>query len=163
MGSLGENFNESIKKTLFLIEKNNYEKYDNIKSYKLVKTFLNNFCNLCNKYFYDASSYRVHSRIHLNIKDFCCKYNYETCSKSFRTKNQLDEHMKSVHLKVKDIECYICLKMFSRQSSFKKHLNIHLNFKPHSCELCFKAFTDKSNYNTHIKRHKLTLYLNKVD
>lgn len=95
------------------------------------------------------------------------------CDKTFSEKRLLNDHTKSVHLKIKDIPCgksffffplkylteyfetEICGKLFST----KRHLDHHLPYHEEprfKCEVvgCDKAFIFKSKLKDHMKIHE---------
>ena len=94
----------------------------------------------------------MHIRIHTNSRPFLCPYK-EICSKSFKTRSQLSDHLLK-HTKIKKFTCPVCKISFSRKSRLKIHMMIHKGEMPFQCSICQKRFRERSNLNFHIKKHK---------
>ena len=94
----------------------------------------------------------MHIRIHTNSRPFLCPYK-EICSKSFKTRSQLSDHLLK-HTKIKKFTCPVCKISFSRKSRLKIHFMIHKGEMPFQCIICQKRFRERSNLNFHIKKHK---------
>ncbi|EEC09830.1 zinc finger protein, putative [Ixodes scapularis] len=54
-------------------------------------------------------------------------------------------------LALKDVQCPICLKVFSRKFSLEMHFLIHQGLKPYKCQFCGRCFRQKGT----LMRHKL--------
>ncbi|XP_013783454.1 zinc finger protein 25-like [Limulus polyphemus] len=80
----------------------------------------------------------------------------EECGASFSSKNALLDHL-SEHTRMKQHQCHVCKKYFSR----KYHLDRHLQMTPcsdqpvlrHSCQVCGKSYTRKENLREHLRQH----------
>ena len=88
-------------------------------------------------------------------------YKCELCSEDFSRKNELKDHIKRVHEKVR-IECSVekCDETFSSKGEIIHHIKtFHVGHKPHKCQFCEKAFATKENKNRHvISLHKQGTY-----
>ena len=104
------------------------------------------------------------------------------CNKGFKTTKHLKSHIKSVHLKVKDIECQLCDAKFTILNYLYQHMTnfhgekikcdlcdqlyprgrlkphikeVHQNIRTFKCNECEFTFKQKSHLRTHIKEiHK---------
>ena len=84
-----------------------------------------------------------------------CKY----CCKSFERKDQCDEHVKAVHLKIKKkkkqnvncLYCSICGKLFHTEVALKKHEESHQR-KVFPCPTCNTIYNSHKNLIRHIKQ-----------
>ena len=84
------------------------------------------------------------------------KYFYcDICQKKFTTKRAKELHQKSIHDKIKDIECWYCDKAFTQSSNLATHVKKYhfsevgddqYQFR---CPECNKDFSSKG----HLKRH----------
>ncbi|EFC42475.1 zinc finger protein [Naegleria gruberi] len=83
-------------------------------------------CTICNKEFKDLQSLQVHLRtIHKNEnRVFRC--HYDGCNKFYTNKRNLDDHIKTTHLKTKQFKCDICQRILKHKASLRRHYkNIH--------------------------------------
>lgn len=74
------------------------------------------------------------------------------CTKRFKTKKHLSNHMK-IHLK-KPFECRYCLKGYLSKRDLDDHETMHTGAKPHLCLICCKQFSRKKTLYSHIKIHE---------
>ncbi len=49
--------------------------------------------------------------------------------------------------------CSVCRKSFSRQFSWKVHMNVHRGIFPYTCSVCGKGFTSHINLKGHTVQH----------
>jgi KRAB domain-containing zinc finger protein len=49
------------------------------------------------------------------------------------------------------VQCDICGKEFSVNSSLQKHSRTHTGDKPYKCDICNKVFSENGNLQTHIR------------
>lgn len=122
------------------------------QEYQSERILLNSYhryeCALCGKSYSALSTLRIHQRLHVENKSFCCEF----CTKSFDVECDLKAHNSVEHTKL--FECGVCGKRFSRQSSWSAHNRVHKNFQPHfKCNFCGKHFRCKSNLNVHLALH----------
>lgn len=87
-------------------------------------------------------------------------FNCNQCNKSFSRKDNLNTHIKSVHLKEKKYHCDQCDKSFGQKSKLNVHIKtVHLKQKEFNCKYCDKSFGQKCNLKVHIK----TVHLKQKD
>ena len=64
-----------------------------------------------------------------------------------------NDHIKRIHLKIKDIECAYCEFKTFKKTDLNVHIKrVHANFKPHQCSHCEYKSTAKTRLLEHIKR-----------
>ncbi|KAG2375189.1 hypothetical protein C9374_010193 [Naegleria lovaniensis] len=83
-------------------------------------------CTICNKEFKDLQALQAHLRtIHKNEKKvFRC--HFEDCNKCYTNKRNLDDHIKTTHLKTKQFKCDICQRVLKHKASLRRHYkNVH--------------------------------------
>ena len=107
-------------------------------------------CEYCGKSMkrtsYNSHVLRIHNR---DLMPHSC----ESCNQRFPSKTTLDDHIKSKHLKVKDLICEKCNKTFATDFNLKKHVT-YVHDKPRLvCEMCGKTFTTKASLNRHMINH----------
>ena len=84
-------------------------------------------------------------------KTFQCQV--PDCPKSFTTKWNLDEHVKTKHLSLV-FTCDQCNKPYTRKSRLNSHIQtVHNNVKPYCCNTCQKRFGRKDHLKQHEKTH----------
>ncbi|XP_022192795.2 zinc finger and BTB domain-containing protein 24 [Nilaparvata lugens] len=76
----------------------------------------------------------------------------EVCSKRFRRKEHLLQHMK-LHTGERPYSCAVCDKKFSRKEHLARHAVSHTGQKCHPCDICGKTFSRKDNLHKHKKIH----------
>lgn len=133
----------------------------------------------CFKTFHHLTSFIMHGKcVHSDERSFTC----EICSKSFKTRSNLNVHIKmhnnqrdhncsmcplsffttshlkahlKVHLKETTYTCEVpgCGKKFIHSSSFKKHQNFHNGVKNHHCNVCERNFSQACHLREHLKIH----------
>ncbi|XP_066150995.1 oocyte zinc finger protein XlCOF22-like [Euwallacea fornicatus] len=128
---------------------------------------LNLKCELCPKVFASRSGFANHQLIHQGVKiqykkrpkkeetgpklkNYLCNY----CAKSFRTKVQLDGHIRG-HTGERPFACSFCHKFFKTKAALKTHEMNHLGTTPQrfKCETCNKPFSLKAHYEVHKRTH----------
>lgn len=75
------------------------------------------------------------------------------CSKTFRNEDLLLEHIKDVHFDVKELQCNICNKMFSRSCQLRNHLIMHTGVRKFTCNICEKKFKQSGHLLNHKRIH----------
>ncbi|XP_049311619.1 uncharacterized protein LOC105222953 isoform X4 [Bactrocera dorsalis] len=110
-------------------------------------------CEICGKSFRSSSQFISHMHSH----DDQPRYKCDLCDKLFYIKMSRDEHIKCVHLKVRDRICPICNKAFSTAKQLRQHKEIHAIEKKYVCKICGKRFAQCSGLSGHVKTHGTTL------
>lgn len=110
-------------------------------------------CEGCCKSFKKPIDLRRHfDAVHEKKKPFACQF--PQCDKSFSLKCTLLRH-KETHSSIrKMVECPVCHKLLSTQSSLNLHLRIHDNLKPHQCGDCNLSFRTPGNLQSHRRTHE---------
>ena len=107
-------------------------------------------CNVCERRYSDKANLKNHTVIAHNFggdKLKCDKCSYETGLKQL-----LDQHIKSVHDKIRDHACKICGFTTSVASELNIHMKSkHLKIRDKICDECGYATTRSTYLNTHIK------------
>lgn len=110
-------------------------------------------CNIdgCLRTFRYRTSQIMHEKcIHSDERSFTC----EICSKTFKTKSNLNVHIK-VHKNQRDHHCQICKQSFFTSSHLKAHVNIHVKDAKYKCDVseCGKKFIHLSSFKKHQNFH----------
>ena len=74
------------------------------------------------------------------------------CSRAFRHRKGLQEHMKCVHENLPNYQCQVCQKGFTVRSHFLDHVAAHTGAKRNVCRICQAQFTFKRGLKAHIDR-----------
>lgn len=86
-------------------------------------------CQHCGKLFRSAELLRKHKRSHLEATVAC---NFDGCAKMFKTKQQLDQHRRTVHLRCVECKCSFpgCERLFKSTQRCMFHYRVeHENFR----------------------------------
>lgn len=116
------------------------------------KDIKNLFCGLCNETFNSEYLLVRHIKSH-GVMTFVC----EICSKEFKTKRQMKEHILCSHVGLKPFKCDQCDKAFTRKYHLERHMEMHAGTKNFQCEYCGKEFGTKGNLIAHVKRIHLQI------
>ncbi|XP_058457350.1 zinc finger protein 846 isoform X2 [Malaya genurostris] len=102
-------------------------------------------CQVCGAL---VNNIKCHMITHEDIRPHQC----EQCPKSFTSRNKLQSHINSVHLKKRDFKCEVCGKAFLEKNNLKGHQRIHNGDRKYKCDLCPKTFLFAGT----LRCHKLT-------
>lgn len=108
----------------------------------------------CGKNYKNRRSINEHiNRVHLGIKK-CVESICEMCGKSFQTRPNLMQHMKT-HMDIEQYpyQCDICQKRFNVQYSFKIHMMRHNNIRNFPCPMCPSRMCTKPELDNHVANH----------
>jgi len=76
----------------------------------------------------------------------------EFCDYTCSLNSNLQRHIKSVHNKIKDVECEFCDYTCSQNSDLQKHIkSVHNKIKDFECEFCDYTCSKNSDLQRHIK------------
>ncbi|XP_065226139.1 oocyte zinc finger protein XlCOF6-like [Planococcus citri] len=92
-------------------------------------------CKICLKRLCRRSDLKRHRLMHVGLKPFKCA----ECSKSFRTKYEMDRHTRQCHVpyRTRPYNCDVCGKRYAAQF----HLNAHKRLAGHYCSSKLSKFT----------------------
>ncbi|XP_020026349.2 uncharacterized protein isoform X1 [Castor canadensis] len=76
----------------------------------------------------------------------------KTCGKVFSRLSSFRRHVRG-HSKEKTHACDVCGKTFRFQSYLKRHVRTHTGEKPYECRECGKAFSCPSYFRDHVRTH----------
>lgn len=116
------------------------------------KDMKNLVCGLCNQTFNSEYLLTRHVKGH-GVMTFVC----DVCSKEFKTKRQMKEHILCAHVGMKPFKCDQCDKAFTRKYHLERHMEMHAGTKNFQCEYCGKDFGTKGNLIAHVKRIHLQI------
>ncbi|KAJ8958418.1 hypothetical protein NQ318_002200 [Aromia moschata] len=109
-------------------------------------------CEICGEKFDGLKGLQEHRKEHVQEGElFQCWV--EGCGKFFLTAGRLKRHSTVHNAALRPLECSVCLKRCSSESSLKKHLMTHMNVKPFYCETCSKSFSNPWDLNFHKRIH----------
>ena len=112
-----------------------------------------NQCLICDRVFYNLSSYRQHyANFHLAsdksaLSCWECKQNFKYAAAYI--KHKVSEHPNSDNL------CTICGELLATTRSLSNHLKSHLNKQSYTCNTCGRAFRTQQSRQDHIKNKHL--------
>ena len=111
-------------------------------------------CDICEKTFGSNKLLKRHLVTHqLDRQKFPCKF----CDKTYKNKQGLTLHSRSVHEEMK-YKCQNCFKVFKSKPSLKIHFETKHSSKPLvRCDTCNKEFAHKRYLDAHIRiAHKIS-------
>jgi len=129
---------------------------------KFIKKSPKHVCNICNKQFVRRSVLLRHSKIHLNIKPFRCKF----CERKFLRKDNFATHMKSILAHNFECGCDRCCIHFCfhliHDQSLENNESKSLTYQCSMCAETFRSIPDSKNhfFKTHKEEAKLLLQYN---
>ena len=76
------------------------------------------------------------------------------CSKQFRIRSHIVNHVEKVHKKLKGFSCEVCGLEVTSKINLKKHSYTHTKNYPFNCVDCNKGFATRHTYvEVHLKKH----------
>ncbi|KAK3102832.1 hypothetical protein FSP39_014273 [Pinctada imbricata] len=111
-------------------------------------------CTKCDKKFKTAAALRGHYVVHSPSRPFKCNIN--DCTKDFRSKKLLKNHMEEFHnLTEKKYACDYagCDFAFFKRSHLERHKITHTGERKFGCTACGKAFRHSDNLKVHMRQH----------
>lgn len=140
------------------------------------------YCHFCNKSYIERSPLVAHIRFaHLNVRlqKHCPHCDYQTysvnmlkehigrahmreqdwefscpfCEKKFIMKCKMDDHIKGVHQKIRDVPCPKCGMCFRNNKQMEVHFTAIHNPGKFTCKHCNKVFTTDRYLAQHMKTH----------
>lgn len=110
-------------------------------------------CDQCGKTFSSIHQRNRHlgsaHRPRLKSKPETCKL----CNKTFRDRGKYNRHC-LIHSGVKEYQCSICSRLFSRKDHLQKHETVHApETRIHKCPLCDKRFVENNILQRHLNTH----------
>ena len=104
-------------------------------------------CQECSEVFSDRFRLFKHSSTHKTDNHFRC----DECDESFAYTIMLYNHKLNRHSPENKHVCYICKKVYKRQSYLELHMNLHMKQK-FSCSICNKDFSSLRKLKNHLRK-----------
>ncbi|XP_017862526.1 PREDICTED: zinc finger protein 93-like [Drosophila arizonae] len=135
-------------------------------------------CNICNKRFHINSELRDHLLRHAGVKNHVCPYcgvgkttrqewnkhilthtkekqfQCRQCDHASHNKQALANHVKVVHMKIKNFACQYCGKTFGKMHACKVHERLHTGENCCECKICGKIFLFEKRLTKHLQIHE---------
>lgn len=103
-------------------------------------------CGLCDKKFKNRAALKKHKKcVHERIKLQC-----DYCSRAYNTPYKLNDHIESVHGVQKRFPCDICVHNFESLEKLDDHKQRHVNPQELQCGICLGVFTLKALMTDHL-------------
>ena len=82
----------------------------------------------------------------------------DECGKDFARKYELQAHVRTIHLGIRDAHCPHCDYVASEKGRIKKHVQtVHMNIRGYKCPHCKYAAKNKSGLDNHVNAIHLKL------
>ncbi|EDW18438.1 zinc finger protein 700 [Drosophila mojavensis] len=135
-------------------------------------------CEICGKRFHIHSVLRDHLLRHAGVKNHVCPYcgvgkttrqewnkhilthtrekqfQCRQCDHSSHNKQALSNHVKVVHMKIKNFACQYCGKTFGKSHACKIHERLHTGENCCECKICGKIFLFEKRLTKHLQIHE---------
>lgn len=135
-------------------------------------------CNICDKRFHINSELRDHLLRHAGVKNHVCPYcgvgkttrqeinkhilthtrekqfQCRQCDHASHNKQALANHVKVVHMKIKNFACQYCGKTFGKSFACKLHERRHTGENISICKICGKTFLFEKRLIKHLELHE---------
>lgn len=109
-------------------------------------------CVICNNNFFSKNELDRHIAGHTLEKKFVCQYN--NCAKKFKTQSELNRHC-LYHSGEKKFECHRCNKKFTESIHCRNHIKfVHLKIREFHCEYCNESFATNKKLIRHSQSKK---------
>lgn len=113
-------------------------------------------CPQCSKVLKNKFTLRTHLKYHSDMR-FPCTYvdNGVPCNKGYISMHLLQQHVDTIHLKKKRLNCPIntCTSKFNLKSDLNTHLFTFHERKKIKCDFCSTTVSSKEYYCRHIRSH----------
>ncbi|KAH8390544.1 hypothetical protein KR215_004735 [Drosophila sulfurigaster] len=135
-------------------------------------------CEICGKRFHIHSVLRDHLLRHAGVKNHVCPYcgvgkttrqewnkhilthtrekqfQCRQCDHASHNKQALSNHVKVVHMKIKNFACQYCGKTFGKSHACKIHERLHTGENCCECKICGKIFLFEKRLTKHLQIHE---------
>ncbi|XP_057658018.1 zinc finger and BTB domain-containing protein 41-like isoform X1 [Diorhabda carinulata] len=122
------------------------------------------YCMKCGEKFHKKDLLDKHEPLHERMSKILALIKNTTkpmlqcphCSLTCGYINTLQQHINSVHLKIKEFECSLCQKKFGASNSLKVHVRVcHSTETPYVCEECGVGYGRLDYLQRHEKTHSI--------
>lgn len=111
-------------------------------------------CSKCSQTFFTLYAHIKHQKEYHSSEEFGDeKGKCPLCSKKFKNKFYVMDHIKNVHDKLKPFKCTHCTKTFATAGARKNHEITHTDEFPHQCEFCERRFRLLGKLKCHLQIH----------
>lgn len=111
-------------------------------------------CDHCKRRFCDKTKLRDH----IEEKHLHTTYHCHICSKPYKNRVGLDQHIRNVHKgRPKNKMCHHCGRGFPTNMQLESHIRTHTGERPFICEFCPTTFSQQSNLYKHYRQVHLNI------
>ncbi|XP_053623461.1 zinc finger protein Xfin-like [Plodia interpunctella] len=105
-------------------------------------------CKICSEKFASKNVMRRHLINAHGVGHKC-----DFCGKLFGKHSVMEEHIRRLHLKEKNVNCPVCSERFFDATRLKVHMVKHVGERNFHCDICNKKFLWKKNLRVHMAMH----------
>ncbi|KFB42214.1 hypothetical protein ZHAS_00009890 [Anopheles sinensis] len=104
-------------------------------------------CDTCGMAFDCKFSLRMHRKRHEEVRQYKCEY----CPVAYFTMPEMTLHVRQAHLKAFEVKCSVCALPFRTKQSLDQHMKTHTSVRTHTCTICGFSFKSHTHLSRHMK------------
>uniref|UniRef100_A0A182IJ73 C2H2-type domain-containing protein n=1 Tax=Anopheles atroparvus TaxID=41427 RepID=A0A182IJ73_ANOAO len=104
-------------------------------------------CDTCGMAFDCSFSLQMHRKRHEKVRQYKCEY----CPMDYYTRAEKALHVRQAHLKAFEVNCPVCALPFRTKQTLNQHMKTHTDLRTHTCTVCGFSFKSHTHLSRHMK------------